>query len=99
WRYVSESMRIRLQAFAYLTTALLAAVITTVLAVVGVVALGWRVQGVFFAGLVGNVAAAVYGLLVVRRALAGRFSRFELRRMLAYGLPLVPAALSAWALA
>ncbi len=99
WRYVSEAMRVRLQAFSYLATAVIAATITTALAVVGVVALGWRVQGVFFAALVGNVAAAVYGMFVVRRALAGRFSNFELGRMLRYGLPLVPATVAAWALA
>jgi O-antigen/teichoic acid export membrane protein len=99
WRYVSEVMRIRLLAFNYLATTLIAATATTVLGVVGVLALGWRVEGVFFAGLVGNLAAAAYGVLVVRSGLTGRFSRPELKRMLAYGLPLVPAILAAWALA
>ena len=92
-------MRIRLQAFNYLALTLIAATVTTVLGVVGVLALGWRVEGVFFAALVGNLAAAAYGVLVVRSGLTGRFSRPELKRMLAYGLPLVPAILAAWALA
>ena len=99
WRYVSEVMRIRLQAFHYLVTALIAAVVTTVLGVTGVLALDWRVDGVFFAGLVGNLIAAVYGLVVVREGLSGRFSWPKLKPMLTYGLPLVPATLAAWALA
>jgi O-antigen/teichoic acid export membrane protein len=99
WRYVSEVMRIKLQAFDYLVTTLIAAGLTTLLGVIGVVVLDWRVNGVFFAGLVGNAVAATYGLLVVRRALIGRFSRLQLGRMLSYGLPLVPSALAGWALA
>jgi O-antigen/teichoic acid export membrane protein len=99
WRYVSEVMRVRLQAFRYLIMSALAATVTTALGVTGVLALDWRVTGVFVAAVAGNTIAAVYGLLAVRRWLAGRFSPPELRRMLAYGLPLVPSALSAWALA
>ena len=74
WRYVSEVMRVRLQAFHFLITAAIAAVTTTTLSIVGVLALDWRVDGVFFAGLVGGLIAAAYGLLVVRHGLAGRFS-------------------------
>jgi O-antigen/teichoic acid export membrane protein len=99
WRYVSEVMRVRLMAFNYLATALLAAALTTAIGLAGVLALGWRVQGVFLAAVIGNSVAAAYGLIMVRHSLDGRFSSSELRRMLAYGLPLVPSALAAWALA
>jgi O-antigen/teichoic acid export membrane protein len=99
WRYVSEVMRVRLQAFSYLAMSALAATVTTALGVWGVLALDWRANGVFLAAAVGNTVAAVYGVVTVRRWLMGRFSRPELHRMLAYGLPLVPGALSAWALA
>jgi O-antigen/teichoic acid export membrane protein len=98
-RFVSEVMRVRLQANNYLATATITAVVTTALGVIGVVALGWRVNGVFFAALVGSTVGALYGFVVVRRGLAGRFSTTELRKMLAFGLPLVPTAVSAWALA
>jgi O-antigen/teichoic acid export membrane protein len=97
-RFVSEIMRVRLQANQYLVTAVLTAIITTALGVFGVLALGWRVKGVFVASLVGNSVGALYGFAVVRRGLAGEFSRPKLRRMLAYGLPLIPSAISAWAL-
>jgi O-antigen/teichoic acid export membrane protein len=99
WRYVGEVMRVRFQAFSYLTMSALAAAVTTALGVAGVLALDWRVDGVFVAALVGNAIAAVYGVFAVRRWLKGRFSTPELRSMLAYGLPLIPSALSAWALA
>jgi O-antigen/teichoic acid export membrane protein len=97
-RYVSEVMRVRLQAFDYLATTLIAALITTTLSVVGVLALDWRVLGVFFAGLIGNLVAAGYGLGLVRGGLAGHLSWQKLKPMLTYGLPLVPAAFAAWAL-
>ena len=99
WRFVSEVMRVRLLAFSYLTTTILAAVITATLGVLGVLAFGWRVNGVFLAMAIGNGVAATYGVAVVRKSLAGRFSRSHLRRMLAFGLPLVPATLASWALA
>jgi O-antigen/teichoic acid export membrane protein len=99
WRYVGEVMRVRFQAFSYLTMSALAATVTTTLGVTGVLALAWRVDGIFFAAVAGNSVAALYGVLAVRRWLKGRFSTPELRTMLAYGLPLVPSALSAWALA
>jgi O-antigen/teichoic acid export membrane protein len=99
WRYASEVMRIKRQAFYYLALSVAAATISTVAGVVGVLALDWRVKGVIVAGLIAAVISAVGGLVVIRRSLAGRFSRGHLRRMLAFGLPLVPSALSAWALA
>ncbi len=99
WRYVGEVMRVHFRAFSYLTMSALAAGVTTALGVTGVLAFDWRVNGFFVAALAGNTIAAVYGVLAVRRWLAGHFSRTELRSMLAYGLPLVPSALSAWALA
>jgi O-antigen/teichoic acid export membrane protein len=99
WRYVSEVMRVRMLAFHYLAMTFIAATVTTVLTVVGILALDWRVNGALAAGLIGNWAAATYGIAFVARSISGRFSRFQLKRMLAYGLPLVPAVLAAWALA
>jgi O-antigen/teichoic acid export membrane protein len=99
WRMVSEVMRVRLMAFRYLATAAIAAAVTTAIGVTGVVVLGWRVTGVFLAALIGNSVAAVYGLSSTWRSFLGRYSRYELGRMLRYGLPFVPAALAAWMLA
>lgn len=99
WRYVGEVMRVRFQAFSYLAMSALAATVTTAFGVAGVLALDWRVDGVFVAALAGNAVAAAYGVFAVRPWLSGRFSSPELRTMLAYGLPLIPSALSGWALA
>jgi O-antigen/teichoic acid export membrane protein len=99
WRYVAEVMRVRLKAFHYLAMSVIATVVTTTLIVVGLLALGWRVNGALVAGVIGNWAAAAYGLVFVGRSISGHVSRAQLKRMLAYGLPLVPAVLAAWALA
>lgn len=99
WRYVSEVMRVRMQAFHYLAMTFIATVVSTTLVIVGILAFGWRVNGALLGGLIGTWVAAVYGIVVVFAAISGRFSRPQLRRMLAYGLPLVPAIVSAWALA
>jgi O-antigen/teichoic acid export membrane protein len=99
FRFISETMRLRFQATEYLVTAAIAAVLTSVLSVVAVVPLDLGVKGVFLAALVGNLIACAYGISVVREALFGRFSRPDLRTMLAFGLPLVPATVTAWLLA
>jgi O-antigen/teichoic acid export membrane protein len=99
FRFITETMRLRFQALHYLVTSAIATVVTSVLALGAVVVLDLGVEGVFAASVVGSTAACAYGLLVVRPALAGRFSRPELRTMLAFGLPLVPTTLAAWLLA
>jgi O-antigen/teichoic acid export membrane protein len=99
YRFLNESMRLRFQAAHYLVTAATATILTSTLAVAFVTALDLGVEGVFLAGVVGNLIACAYAFWVVRDAVVGRFSRKDLRTMLAFGLPLVPAALVAWLLA
>jgi O-antigen/teichoic acid export membrane protein len=48
--------------------------------------------------LIGNGVAALYGLAIGARDVAGRFSPVELRRMFHYGAPLIPAAAAMWGL-
>lgn len=50
------------------------------------------VAGALYGKLFGDGAAALLGLLLCRHNLRLRFSRTTLRRMLAYGVPMVPAA-------
>ena len=99
FRFLSETMRVRFQAAHYLVMSVIATLVTSVLAVGAVVVLDLGVRGVLLASVVGSLVACSYGLWVVRQALIGRFSRPELRTMLAFGLPLVPATLAAWLLA
>jgi O-antigen/teichoic acid export membrane protein len=70
----------------------------TACALTAVLALDAGINGVFIGALAGSCLALTYGLWATRGSIGTRFSRPELRTMLAYGLPLVPAALSMWAL-
>jgi O-antigen/teichoic acid export membrane protein len=96
--YLREVMRLGFRTGHYLVSSAVAAISTGVLGVVAVVVFDLGVEGVFLGTLVANLAAIAYGAVSIRRDLAGRFTRRELRSLLAFGLPLVPAAVSAWAL-
>jgi len=50
------------------------------------------VAGVLYGRLAGDGVSALLGLVLIRHALRPQFDRGTLRRMLAYGLPLVPVA-------
>jgi O-antigen/teichoic acid export membrane protein len=52
------------------------------------------VAGVLYGRLAGDAACALLALVLVRHTIAPRFSRSTLRRMLAYGAPLVPVAIA-----
>jgi O-antigen/teichoic acid export membrane protein len=96
--YLREVMRLRFLTTHYLASSTLTATLTGGLGVFAVVALDLDVEGIFLAMLAANVVGALYGAVAVRGEVAGRFSRDELRALLAFGLPLVPAAASHWAL-
>lgn len=94
-----EVMRLHFRVWQYLATSLLAGVIGSGFVLFALLVLDMKVAGVLLGTVVGGGAAAVYGVAVVRRDVGHGFSRAELRTMFAYGLPLVPMALSLWALA
>jgi O-antigen/teichoic acid export membrane protein len=52
------------------------------------------VAGVLYGKLGGDAIAAALGLVLCRHSLKPRFSRTTLRRMLAFGLPLVPVSIA-----
>jgi O-antigen/teichoic acid export membrane protein len=93
-----EAMRLRFKPWRYARCALLAALGGAITAVVAVAFLDAGVEGVVLGTLIGAALAAFYGGWVSRRDLIGRFSSQQLGRMLAYGLPLVPAAIALWGL-
>jgi len=97
--FLREVMRLRFRAWSYVVASTLAAVVSTVVSVTGVVALDWGISAIFVGVIAGSTLAAVYGIAVVHRDVGRRFSTKELRAMLFYGVPLVPAALSLWGLA
>lgn len=93
-----ELMRLRFRAWNYMISASLGAALTGFLGVGAVLFLDAGLDGVMWGIVIGAGAATLYGLVVVRADLGTSVSSGELRTMLAYGLPLVPAALAVWAL-
>lgn len=94
-----QTMRLRFRAWRFVISSTLAALVSAGVGVVAVVAFDAGVTGVFVGMIVGNALAAGYGVCVIRGDLSRSFSRYELRRMLAYGVPLIPTALALWGLA
>jgi O-antigen/teichoic acid export membrane protein len=97
-QYFREVMRLKFQAWRYGLSAVLGAATTAAVGVIAVLGFDAGVEGVLIGLVFGNLLAALYGLAVVHRDLFGRFSRGELGRMLAFGLPLIPAAAALWGL-
>jgi O-antigen/teichoic acid export membrane protein len=93
-----EVMRLHFRPWHYATSASLAAVVTGVVGVVLVLATDVGVEGVLIGAVAGNSVAVVYGLAVEGRELRAPLSRGQLRTMLAFGLPVVPAVAALWGL-
>ncbi len=96
--YLREVMRLRFQAWRYVTSTLLGAVGTVVGGILAVTVFDAGISGALLGILIGYGVAALYGLVFAGRDVVGRFSRPELGRMLRYGAPLVPAAFAMWGL-
>lgn len=96
--FCREVMRLRMQPWHFSTSAILAAVISGGLGIALVVGDHTGIEGVVIGVLAGNLAAVVYGLAVTGRHIGVRLSRREFRIMLAFGLPLLPAAAALWGL-
>jgi O-antigen/teichoic acid export membrane protein len=97
--FLREVMRLRFRAWHYVGSATLGAIGAGATGVVAVTVFGAGIYGYLLGLLVGNAAAALYGLVVSGPDLIGRFSVLELRRMARYGGPLIPATFALWGLA
>jgi O-antigen/teichoic acid export membrane protein len=93
-----EVMRLHFRVWPFLASSLVAGIVAAGFLLFALLVLDIKVEGILLSALIGGGIAAVYGLIVVRADLFGGFSRKELRIMLDYGLPLIPMALSLWAL-
>jgi O-antigen/teichoic acid export membrane protein len=94
-----QTMRLRFRAWRFVISSAIAAGVSAAVGVIAVTAFDAGVTGVFVGIIVGNALAMAYGLLVIRGDLSPSFSRFQLSRMLRYGVPLIPTALALWGLA
>ena len=97
--FMREVMRLRFLAWRYTLSAVAGAVVAAAVGVWLVLQTDAGVDGVLIGVLAGNGVAAAYGLLAAGRFIGFRLSRAELRVMLAFGLPLLPAAAAMWGLA
>ncbi len=94
--HAAGMLRIVQRPWRYAGMVLGGAVVQAVLGTVLAVGLGQGVPGILRAGLIAQITFALVGLWLVRRTLARRMSWPLLRRLLAYGLPLMPEALVRW---
>jgi antigen flippase len=96
--FLREALRLHFKAGHYLVSAIAGAALSGALGIVAVLAFDSGVEGVFLGIALGNSAALAYGLIAVRGGILARFSPPDFRRMIAYGLPIVPAGLAMWTL-
>jgi O-antigen/teichoic acid export membrane protein len=96
--FVRHIFRLRLQAWHFTISAVLSSLGVAIVVVMAVVVFDRGVDGVFLGLLVGNAIGLCYALVVTFDAFVPSFAGLELRRMLVYGLPLLPTALAMWSL-
>src|SRR5215211_166841 len=96
--FCQEVMRVRHQPWRYSLLSVVSGVATIAFALFFVVALDEGLKGYYLGVVVGSGLALGLGYSLVRDVIRPLFNSRELRVMLAYGLPLVPAAASTWVL-
>ena len=94
--FLRETVRLKIRPWAYTISMTGGAVVGTGFALIDVLVLGGGIASLLWGMLVGNLFSALVSLGVLRGAVIGRFSAPELRRMLAYGLPLIPTSIALW---
>ena len=88
----NDVLRVTFQPWKFISLNLVQTVLTTAMALYFVLARHAGVVGVLYGRLIGDGAAPLLALVLIRHSLAPRFSRATLRRMLGYGVPLIPAS-------
>lgn len=96
--FAREVLRLYFWTTAYFVSSVVAAVLGGLVSVIGVTLLDGGPEAMLAGGVLGAASGGAYGLVRARGRYSGPFSLPELRRMLSYGIPLVPTALSMWAL-
>lgn len=96
--YSIEILRVQQRGWAFLVSGLLRSALGGAVAVILVLTLRDGVTAVYLGLLVGAAIATVFNLVAGRRLIARTGSRTIARRMLTYGLPLVPTGLAGWSM-
>jgi O-antigen/teichoic acid export membrane protein len=89
-------LRLYVRPVAYAISSFLSAGVGAASALVAAVVFHFGVIGIIGGMLIGYSLSAIYGLGVTSADLRVRPSRIELKRMLAFGLPLVPSGIALW---
>ena len=97
--FANDVLRVTFQPLKFISLNITNSLVVAGLSLWLVLERGLGVAGVLYAKLAGDALCALLGLVLVRHTLAPWFDRAVLARMLRYGLPLVPAALSYGAMA
>ena len=92
--YANDVLRVTFQAKKFVALNFIQTVSVLVFSLYLVIARDLGVVGVLYGKLGGDVLTAALGLVLCRHTIGRRFDGAILRRMLGYGLPLVPAALA-----
>jgi len=94
--FLRETVRLKVRPWAYTISMSGGALVGTGFALVDVLGFNGGISSLLWGMLVGNTFSALVSAFVLRGAVIGSFSVPELRRMFAYGLPLVPTSISLW---
>lgn len=87
----NDVLRVTFQPWKYVTLNLVQTVLGASLALWFVIRMQLGVAGVLYGRFAGDALAALAALVLIRHSLRARFDLHVLRRMLAYGAPLVPS--------
>ena len=90
--FANDVLRVTFQPWKFIVLNIAQTVLIAAVSLWLVLGQGLGVAGVLYGRLAGDGLAALIGLLLIRHALRPQFDRATLRRMLNYGLPLVPVA-------
>ncbi|MDB5077619.1 MAG: hypothetical protein JWO42_3798 [Chloroflexi bacterium] len=96
--YVLEILRLQLRPKRYLLVSGLSVVTGLLLTLALVVALRLGLLGIYIASALTNVLAFTAAMYAVHSSVMPRFSFDRLKKVLAYGIPLVPISVAAWAI-
>jgi len=94
--FQNDVLRVTFQPWKYIALNLVNTLLVGGLSIAFVVGMKKDVAGVLSAKLAGDGLTALFGFVLIRHHLVARFNRPLLGRMLRYGAPLIPVAVSYW---
>jgi O-antigen/teichoic acid export membrane protein len=94
--FQNDVLRVTFQPWKFISLNLVNTILVGGLSILFVVVWKKGVAGVLYGRLFGDAITAAFGFVLIRLQLVPRFDRIVLRRMLAYGAPLIPVAIAYW---